>query len=376
MRILIAPDSFKESLSALEVAEAICKGFSKVYPKAVFDLLPLGDGGEGTVASLAHALSLKVRQTVVTGPFGDKVEVSYAMGEGMAVFEMAAIVGLASIPLSKRNPLEVSTKGIGELLVHLVQAGARQIYIGIGGSASHDGGIGMASGLGVKFYDQEGEEVEPIGAHLGKIKSFSTEEMLINLSQVSIDLVTDVDNPLCGPQGATYVFAGQKGLASTEFKRVDEEMARFYNIVNSEILDVNGAGAGGGMAAGLVQFAGARIQKGIDFVLDQLGFDQRVAQADLVIVGEGRMDAQSLAGKTPVGVARRTPAGIPIIAICGSLKDDLPDFPFENICAAFPIISEVDSLENTLKNAEKNLIRTSEQVARILQLGGQQKWNL
>ncbi|HFU3984857.1 TPA: glycerate kinase [Streptococcus suis] len=375
MRILIAPDSFKESLSALEVAEAICKGFSKVYPKAVFDLLPLGDGGEGTVASLAHALSLKVKQTIVTGPFGDKVEVSYAMGEGMAVFEMAAIVGLASIPLSKRNPLEVSTKGIGELVVHLVQAGARQIYIGIGGSASHDGGIGMASGLGVKFYDQEGEEVEPIGAHLGKIKSFSTEEMLINLSQVSIDLVTDVDNPLCGPQGATYVFAGQKGLASTEFKRVDEEMARFYNIVNAEILDVNGAGAGGGMAAGLVQFAGARIQKGIDFVLDQLGFDQRVAQADLVIVGEGRMDAQSLAGKTPVGVARRTPAGIPIIAICGSLKDDLPDFPFENICAAFPIISEVDSLENTLKNAEKNLIRTSEQVARILQLGGQPKWN-
>ncbi|HFI0042099.1 TPA: glycerate kinase [Streptococcus suis] len=376
MRILIAPDSFKESLSATDVAQAIKQGFSKVFPQASYDLLSLGDGGEGTVDSLIQAFSLDVKETYVTGPFGDKINIRYAMKDDLAVFEMAEIVGLASIPIGKRNPLFIKTQGMGELIVELVQKGAKRIFIGVGGSASHDGGIGMASGLGVKFYDQEGEEVEPIGANLGKIKSFSTEEMLINLSQVSIDLVTDVDNPLCGPQGATYVFAGQKGLASTEFKRVDEEMARFYNIVNSEILDVNGAGAGGGMAAGLVQFAGARIQKGIDFVLDQLDFDQRVAQADLVIVGEGRMDAQSLSGKTPVGVARRTPTGIPIIAICGSLKDDLPDFPFENICAAFPIISEVDSLENTLKNAGKNLIRTSEQVARILQLGGQQKWNL
>ncbi|MBM7313919.1 glycerate kinase [Streptococcus suis] len=376
MRILIAPDSFKESLSALEVAEAICKGFSKVYPKAVFDLLPLGDGGEGTVASLAHALSLKVKQTVVTGPFGDKVEVSYAMGEGMAVFEMAAIVGLASIPLSKRNPLEVSTKGVGELLVHLVQAGARQIYIGIGGSASHDGGIGMAAGLGVQFFDADDRELPAIGASLSKIARISQANLQIDPSSLRIDLITDVTNPLCGPAGTTYTFAGQKGLSASQFPQVDQAMQSFYKMVNPAILDLPGAGAGGGMAAGLVQFAGAHIQTGIDFVLDQLDFDQRVAQADLVIVGEGRLDAQSLAGKTPVGVARRTPIGIPIIAICGSLKDDLPDFPFEKICAAFPIISEVDSLENTLENAEKNLIRTAEHVARILQLGGQQKWNL
>ncbi|HEM4050068.1 TPA: glycerate kinase [Streptococcus suis] len=376
MRILIAPDSFKESLSAIEVAQAIKQGFSKVYPQASYDLLPLGDGGEGTLDSLTQALGLEKYQTEVTGPFGDRICVTYAMRYGLAVFEMAEIVGLASIPLEKRNPLQVSTRGVGELLVELVQKGANQFFIGIGGSASHDGGIGMAAGLGVKFYDREGQELEAIGANLGKIADFSTEDMGLELSAVQIDLVTDVDNLLCGPQGATYVFAGQKGLASTEFKRVDEEMARFYNIVNSEILDVNGAGAGGGMAAGLVQFAGARIQKGIDFVLDQLDFDHRVAKADLVVVGEGRMDAQSLAGKTPIGVARRTPIGIPIIAICGSLKDDLPDFPFEKICAAFPIISEVDSLENTLENAEKNLIRTAEQVARILQLGGQQKWNL
>lgn len=371
MRILIAPDSFKESLSAADVAQAIKKGFSKVYPEASYDLLPLGDGGEGTLDSLTQALGLERYQTEVSGPFGDSITVSYAMRDSLAVFEMAEIVGLASIPLEKRNPLVISTRGVGELLVELVQNGAKQLCIGIGGSASHDGGIGMASALGFHFYDQSGQELETIGANLGKIADISREGIDIDLSSVQIDLVTDVDNLLCGSKGATYVFAGQKGLAAEEFERVDKELAAFYNFVNPAILTLAGAGAGGGMAAGLVQFAGARIQKGIDFVLDQLDFDHRVAKADLVIVGEGRMDAQSLAGKTPVGVARRTPAGISIIAICGSLKDDLPDFPFENICAAFPIIASVDSLENTLKHAEKNLIRTAEQVARILQLGGE-----
>lgn len=375
MRILIAPDSFKESLSAIEVAQAIKQGFSTVYPQANYDLLPLGDGGEGTLDSLTQALGLEKYQTEVTGPFGDRICVTYAMRDGLAVFEMAEIVGLASIPLENRNPLLVSTRGVGELLVELVQKGANQFFIGIGGSASHDGGIGMAAGLGVKFYDREGQELEAIGANLGKIANFSTEDMGLELSAVQIDLVTDVDNLLCGPQGATYVFAGQKGLEATKFEQVDREMERFYQLVNPAILTLAGAGAGGGMAAGLVQFAGARIQTGINFVLDQLDFDKRVAEADLVIVGEGRMDAQSLAGKTPIGVARRTPAGIPIIAICGSLKDDLPDFPFENICAAFPIIASVESLEDTLQKAEKNLVRTAEQVARILQLGGQQRWN-
>ncbi|WP_105117416.1 glycerate kinase [Streptococcus suis] len=375
MRILIAPDSFKESLSAAEVAKAIKQGFSKVYPQASYDLLPLGDGGEGTLDSLTQALDLEKYQTEVTGPFGDRICVDYAMRDGLAVFEMAAIVGLASIPLEKRNPLLVSTRGVGELLVELVQKGANQFFIGIGGSASHDGGIGMAAGLGVKFYDREGQELEAIGANLGKIADFSQDDIGIDLSSVQIDLVTDVDNFLCGHQGATYVFAGQKGLEATKFEQVDREMERFYQLVNPAILTLAGAGAGGGMAAGLVQFAGARIQTGINFVLDQLDFDKRVAEADLVIVGEGRMDAQSLAGKTPIGVARRTLAHIPIIAICGSLKDDLPDFPFENICAAFPIIAEVDDLENTLKKGEKNLVRTAEQVARILQLGGQQRWN-
>lgn len=370
MHVLIAPDSFKESLSASQVAQAIHSGFSKVYPQASYDLLPLGDGGEGTVDSLVEALQLKRKQTEVTGPFGEKVSVSYATKDDIAVFEMAEIVGLASIPKEKRHPLQIRTHGVGELILHVVREGARRVFIGIGGSASHDGGIGMAAGLGVNFYDANGQIVEAIGANLGKIASFSAEAIVSDLSQVSIDLVVDVDTPLCGPKGATHVFAAQKGLAVSEFGQVDEEMRSFYQLVNPTILDLAGAGAGGGMAAGLVQFARASIQNGIDFVLDQLRFDERVVQANLVIVGEGRMDAQSLGGKTPMGVARRTPVGIPVIAICGSLRGDLPDFPIENICAAFPIIAEVGGLEDTLRKAEKNLVRTAEQVARTLQLGG------
>lgn len=374
MRVLIAPDSFKESLSARQVAQAIKRGFSKVYPEAIYDLLPLGDGGEGTVASLAHSMELDYHRMEVAGPFGLETTVTYAKKGRLAVFEMAELVGLGKIPLEKRHPLTIHTQGLGQWIRRMVEDGANHLIIGIGGSASHDGGIGMAAGLGVEFYDQEGQVVEAIGANLSAISHFSRERLPVGLNQVRIDLITDVDNPLTGPSGATYVFAGQKGLSADEFARVDQEMATFYGAINPCLLTLSGAGAGGGMAAGLTYFAGAHIQKGIDFVLDQLDFDQRVSQADLVIVGEGQLDRQSLSGKTPIGVARRTPRDTPVIAICGSLKGDLPAFPFENISAAFPIIPRQASLEVTFQQAEDNLVRTAEQVARLLWLGGQGKW--
>lgn len=371
MHILIAPDSFKESLSAMEVAEAIQAGFSKVYPQATYDLLPVGDGGEGTVSSLIQALSLEWQTVEVTGPFGTQEPLLYARKGEVAVLEMAALVGLALIPPEKRNPLCIHTQGIGEWIRHVMAQGAKRILIGIGGSASHDGGIGMAAGLGVRFYDCDGKEVEAIGANVGRIASYSTEGVPPGIEELTIELVTDVSNPLCGEMGATYVFAGQKGLASSAFARVDEELQRFYQWINPAVLTVAGAGAGGGMAAGLMQFAGAHIRHGIDFVLDQLNFDQRVQRADLVIVGEGRLDRQSLAGKTPIGVARRTPQTTPVVAICGSLEPNLPSFPIGNLRAAFPILSEVKGLKETLGKAEENLVRTAEQVARLLELGGE-----
>lgn len=368
MHILIAPDSFKESLSALDAAKAIQRGFKKALPNATFDLMPIGDGGEGTLETLTDGLHLRRDSHIVTGALGQPVEAHYATNGQLAVFEMADICGLEKVPLDKRNPLTLTTKGVGEMIGHLVDLGIKEIIIGVGGSSTNDGGIGMAAGLGYRFFDESGQEVAAVGDNLGNIVRFFRDSNSPDLSQVTLTIITDVTNPLCGPKGATYIFAGQKGLPKTDFPHVDKAMEQFYRQSFPELLDLAGAGAGGSMAAGLVAFAGGKIISGIDAVLDMLNFDRRVQVADVVIVGEGRMDQQSLSGKAPVGVARRTPKGTPVIAICGSLKDDLPDFPVANIQAAFPIISGVDSLEKTLAKAPQNLERTAQNIGNLLAL--------
>ena len=368
MHILIAPDSFKESLSALDAAKAIQRGFKKALPNATFDLMPIGDGGEGTLETLTDGLHLRRDSHIVTGALGQPVEAHYATNGQLAVFEIADICGLEKVPLDKRNPLTLTTKGVVEMIGHLVDLGIKEIMIGVGGSSTNDGGIGMAAGLGYRFFDESGQEVAAVGDNLGNIVRFFRDSNSPDLSQVTLTIITDVTNPLCGPKGATYIFAGQKGLLKTDFAHVDKAMEQFYRQSFPELLDLAGAGAGGGMAAGLVAFADGKIISGIDAVLDVLDFDRRVQAADLVIVGEGRMDQQSLSGKAPVGVARRTPKGTPVIAICGSLKDDLPDFPVANIQAAFPIISGVDSLEKTLAKAPQNLERIAQNIGNLLAL--------
>ena len=242
------------------------------------------------------------------------------------------------------------------------------ILVGVGGSASNDGGIGLAAGLGYEFFDADNHRLRPIGSSLEKVARISAEQVPDFLKEVKIEILTDVDNPLCGARGATTVFGGQKGLSPLLFSQVDQAMADFYQLVNPQVIDMGGAGAGGGMAAGLVAFAGGKIVSGIETCLDLLDFDERVKKADLVVVGEGRMDRQSLAGKAPIGVARRTPEGIPVLAICGSLADDLPDFPVENIQAAFPIIARADSLDRLLEQAEQNLIRTARNIGNVLKM--------
>ena len=368
MRILLAPDSFKESLSAQGVAEALARGFEKSQLDCQLVSLPLGDGGEGTVAALVASLGMTYQELEVAGPFGQPCQLTYAAKDDLALVEMAELVGLAKIPLDQRNPLRVSTFGLGQLLVHLAATGFKRVMIGVGGSASNDGGLGMAAGLGYEFFDEANQKLEPLGCNLGKVARFSDSQVPEQVKKLELTLITDVTNPLCGPQGATYVFAGQKGLPEADFARVDQAMQAFYQLANPAIFDLAGAGAGGGMGAGLVTFAGGQLVSGIDAILDLLDFDQKVKEANLVLVGEGRMDRQSLAGKAPIGVARRTPAGIPVIAVCGSLREDLPDFPVENIVAAFPIISKVDSLENTLASAYQNLERTACNIGNLLAL--------
>lgn len=368
MHILIAPDSFKESLSALEVAEAIASGFSSIYPEATFDLLPVGDGGEGTLSSLSTNLHMTTKTALVSDPFGDKREVPYAVLGNLAVFEMASICGLELVSHKQRNPLQLSTQGVGEMFVHLSQAGVTEVMVGVGGSSTNDGGIGMAKGLGYRFLDADGIELGAIGDNLSKIAVIDGSQVPKALKKLKVTIITDVTNPLCGPNGATYVFGGQKGLPVADMKAVDEAMCKFYQKANPAVITASGSGAGGGMAAGLMTFLNGQVVSGIDAVLDYSHFDERVQKADLVIVGEGRLDRQSLSGKAPVGVARRTPQNIPVIAICGSLADDLPDFPASNITAAFPIIPSLSSQEILFQNTGKNLIRTAQNIANLLTL--------
>ena len=368
MKIVIAPDSFKESLSAEEVAESIKRGFQQSIADVECLLCPVGDGGEGTVDAIRHSLDLEEKWFQVTGPFGQKEAMRYFQKGELALFEVADLVGLGKILLEERKALQIQTCGIGELIRHLIAKGIKEIYIGVGGTASNDGGIGIAAGLGYQFYDRDGNVLPACGQSLLNLASVSIENCYKIPEDVQIRILADVVSPLCGPQGATYIFGKQKGLHPTMFPVVDQAIQYFYEKVSPATLQIKGAGAGGGIAGGLCAFAQANIVSGIDTCLNLINFDKKVTDADLVIVGEGRLDRQSLAGKAPIGVAKRTPVGVPVIAICGSLAEDLPSLPFENIQAAFSILEKCEPLEDSLKNASLYLEHTAANIGRLLSL--------
>lgn len=372
MKIVIAPDSFKESLTAEEVAEAIKRGFQQSIADVNCLLCPVGDGGEGTVDAIRHSLDLEEKWIQVTGPFVQKEAMHYFQKGELALFEVADLVGLGKIPIEKRNPLKIQTCGIGELIRHLIAQGIKDIYIGVGGTASNDGGIGIAAGLGYRFYDRDGNVLPACGQSLLNLASVSTENSYEIPEDVQISILADVVSPLCGHQGATYTFGKQKGLDPTMFAVVDQTIQDFYEKASPATLEIKGAGAGGGIgggiAAGLCAFAQASIVSGIDTCLDLIDFDKKVADADLVVVVEGRLDNQSFAGKAPIGVAKRTPVGVPVIAICGSLAEDLPPLPFENIQAAFSILEKSEPLEDSLKNARLYLERTAANIGYLLNM--------
>ncbi|MBF2368567.1 glycerate kinase [Listeria welshimeri] len=367
MKIVIAPDSFKESLTAHEVAEYIKEGFQEIYPDADYHLLPVGDGGEGTLEVLSKALDAKTTQTRVSGPFGDPVlaKVAFTEGNETALIEMAEVCGLHLVPGSERNPLQVSTKGVGELILHAMKKGVTEIIVGIGGSASNDGGIGMASALGYEFLDAENNIINPIGANLEHIATIRSENVPAELKNIMINIVTDVENPLCGKDGASYVFGPQKGLATTDLASADEAMRHFYQLANPAMITTPRAGAGGGIGAGLATFAKANLLSGIDFVIDALEIKAVCRDADLVIVGEGKMDGQTAQGKAPVGVAKEVPAEIPVFAICGSVGEGLEAVYEAGISAVFPSIAKPATLEKILKETPNNLRRTARNVAAV-----------
>ncbi|PRL47797.1 Glycerate 2-kinase [Haemophilus influenzae] len=370
---MIAPDSFKESLTALEVATAIETGFKRVFPDADYVKLPMADGGEGTVQSLVDATQGKLIECEVTAPLGDKVKSFFGLsGDGKtAIIEMAAASGLHLVPPEKRNPLLTTSYGTGELIKLALDLGVESFILGIGGSATNDGGVGMLQALGMQCLDSQDKPIGFGGAELANIVKIDVQQLDPRLQQVHIEVACDVNNPLCGECGASAIFGPQKGATPEMVKQLDAALSHFAEIAErdcgKQIRDQAGAGAAGGMGGGLLLLPSVQLKAGIQIVLDRLHLIDYVKDADVVITGEGRIDAQSIMGKTPIGVARTAKQfNKPVIAIAGCLREDY-DVVFDHgIDAVFPIIHQLSDLSDILKQGEQNLISTAQNVARVL----------
>ena len=375
MKIVIAPDSFKESLTALEVANAIETGFKRIFPNAEYVKLPMADGGEGTVQSLVDATQGRLIETEVTAPLGNQVKSFFGLsGDGKtAIIEMAAASGLHLVPMDKRDPCQTTSFGTGELIKQALDLGVQHIILGIGGSATNDGGAGMLQALGLRLLDKNGQSIGFGGAELSKIAEIQMTDLDPRLQYVQIEVACDVNNPLCGERGASAIFGPQKGATPEMVKELDAALAHFAEIAGrdcgKQIKEQPGAGAAGGMGGGLLLLPNVQLKAGVQIVLDNLKLAEQVKEADLVITGEGRMDAQSILGKTPIGVARTAKQfNKPVIVIVGCLREDYEVVYEHGIDAVFPIIRNLGDLPTILKQGEQNLISTAQNVARLLSL--------
>ncbi len=375
MKIVIAPDSFKESLTAIEVADAIEKGWKKVLPEAEVVKIPMADGGEGTTQSLVDATGGYIVRKDVTGPLGDIVEGFYGiLGNGTtAVIEIAAASGLHYIPIEKRNPLITTTKGVGELILSALDTGATHIILGLGGSATNDGGAGMAQALGVKLLDKEEKELPFGGGTLHTLERIDISQLDKRLTGVTFEIACDVDNPLTGEKGASFVFGPQKGATSEMIEQLDEALGNYADKIEEhlgkKVKDVAGAGAAGGLGAGILAFLNGTLKSGIDIVIEATNIEEAVQGADFVITGEGRMDSQTIYGKTPMGVAKVAKKySIPVIGIAGSVTADSEIVHDCGIDILFSIVPGVVSLEEALTTGAENLERTSQNIARMVKI--------
>ncbi|MGF1772036.1 glycerate kinase [Vibrio wakamikoensis] len=370
MKIIIAPDSYKESLTAMEVADAIEAGFKKIFTDAEYIKLPMADGGEGTVQSLVDATGGSIVSCDVTGPLGQTVEGFFGlMGDGSAaIIEMAAASGLHLVEPEKRNPLVTTTFGTGELVKAALDRGVKHIIVGIGGSATNDGGIGMAQALGAKLLDADGNALGFGGGELSKLASIDLAELDPRLADIKLEVACDVDNPLCGPKGASHVFGPQKGATPEMVETLDSNLARYAEVIKStngrDVVNTAGAGAAGGLGAALLGLFDAELRPGIQIVMDAVNLSEVVKDADLVITGEGRIDSQTIHGKTPIGVARTAKQyDIPVIAIAGSTAKDCEVVHEHGIDAAYSVVLGATDLPTALKEAAFNVEMTSRNIA-------------
>lgn len=376
MKIVIAPDSYKESLSALDVATAIELGFREIFPQAEYIKLPVADGGEGTVEAMVAATQGRIVEVTVTGPLGTQVEGFYGLSgdEQSAFIEMAAASGLELVLPEQRNPLITTSWGTGELIRHALDAGVKHIIIGIGGSATNDGGAGMVQALGAKLLNSEGDALGQGGGALETLARIDISELDRRLHDCRIEVACDVTNPLTGKEGATAIFGPQKGATPEMITRLDAALAHYAELIKRDldldVLDLAGAGAAGGMGAALFAFCGAELRQGIEIVTDALHLDRYVAEADLVITGEGRIDSQTVHGKVPVGVAKVAKRyNKPVIGIAGSLTADVGVVHEHGIDAVFSVIYGICTLDDALKNAAENVRMASRNVAAVLKAG-------
>ena len=376
MKIVVAPDSFKGSVSALEAANAMEQGIRRVFPNAIIDKIPMADGGEGTVQSLVDATGGHIQTRRVVAPLENEVDAQFGIlaGGETAVIEMASASGLTLVPIDKRNPLRTTTYGTGQLIHAALEAGCRRLIIGIGGSATNDGGAGMAEALGVRLLDTNEKQIPRGGAGLGQLASIDITELHPAIAETETVVACDVNNPLTGPNGASHVYGPQKGATPEMIETLDGHLTHFDAILTRTLgksfNDVPGAGAAGGLGAGLMAFLNAELQLGVDIMIDAVNLEERVKGASIVFTGEGQLDFQTAFGKTPVGVAKVAKAhNIPVIAIAGGIAEGAEAVYEAGIDAMLGIVQEPMSLDDAVEDAARLIANTAEQAARLVAIG-------
>jgi len=373
MRIVVAPDSYKGSVSALGVAQAMERGILQVFPSAEVRKIPIADGGEGTVEALVSATGGQLRKSEVSGPLGKKISAQWGiLGDGKtAVIEMAAASGLPLLTKEERDPLTASTYGTGELLRAALDAGLRKIIIGIGGSATNDGGSGMARALGVRFTAADGKELPPGGAALAQLQQIDVAALDPRLLETQITVACDVDNPLCGARGASAVFGPQKGATPAMVAQLDAALAHFAacarKATGRDVAELPGAGAAGGLGAGMMFFTPAKLRPGVEIVLDAVGFADIVKGAAFVVTGEGRTDFQTAFGKAPVGVAKVAKQfKVPVFCLSGGLGEGADDVLAQGIDAVLSICDKPLTLEECMLGGEALIASAATRLCRII----------
>ncbi|NLM36166.1 MAG: glycerate kinase [Clostridiales bacterium] len=373
MKFVLAPDSFKESMTAKEAAEAMEAGIKKIIPEAECVKVPMADGGEGTVQSLVDATNGEIIELEVTGPRGKKTKAFFGIlgDKSTAVIEMASASGIQLVTKEERNPLYTTTYGTGELIKAALDRGVKRIFIGIGGSATNDGGAGMLQALGVKLLDKDGKDLLFGGGALGKLHKIDLSNMDSRLKDVIVEVACDVTNPLTGKDGASHVFGPQKGATPEMVQQLDYNLAHFAEIIRQQlgkdVEKVPGAGAAGGLGAGLMAFLNAELKRGVELVIKYTSLEDKVKGADFVFTGEGSVDAQTVFGKTPFGVAQTAKKfNIPVIAFAGRIGNGVEVLYDKGIDAIVGILPGAVSIEEALEKGKENLERTAENIARIL----------